>query len=130
MTKALLQSAKFGQVFAERRDTAMLNFPCFEVRAQFSPGMSGGCVVDDTDRICGLICAGYIFEDKSALPLSYAATLLPMLTMNVSGDRGEKYPRGVWYPVIDLALDGLIKVDGLENLNPALFPGRVLPKKA
>ena len=28
------------------------------------------------------------------------------------------------------ALDGIIKVDGLENLNPALFPGRVLPKKA
>ena len=53
-----------------------------------------------------------------------------MLTMNVSGDRGDKYPRGVWYPVIDLALDGIIKVDGLEDLDPALFPGRVLQKKA
>ena len=126
--KCTTSIGEVGQVFAERRDTAMLTFPCFEVRAQFSPGMSGGCVVDETGRVCGLICASCTFEDKGALPLSYAATLWPMLTMNISADRGDKYPRGVSYPVIDLALDGIIGVDGLANLDPAIFPGRVLPK--
>ena len=58
-----------GQVFAERRDSSMLNFPCFEVRAQFSPGMSGGCVVDETGKVCGLICAGsYVRRQECVAP--------------------------------------------------------------
>ncbi len=120
--KGTTSIGEVGQVFAQRRDTSMLNFPCFEVRAQFSPGMSGGWVVDDTNRICGLICAGYSFEDNSALPLSYAATLWPMLTMNISGDRGDKYPRGVWYPVIDLALDGHHQGRWFRKSQPRTFP--------
>jgi hypothetical protein len=50
-----------------------------------------------------------------------------MLTTMISGDRGDKYPRGVTYPAIDLALDGLIRVVGLEDLDPNHFPGRTLP---
>jgi hypothetical protein len=28
-----------GHIFPEKRDSSMLTFPCFEVRAQFAPGM-------------------------------------------------------------------------------------------
>jgi hypothetical protein len=63
------------------------------------------------------------------MPLSYAATLWPILTTVISVDRGESYPRGVEYPMIDLALDKLINVVGLEQLDPVLFPGRALPRR-
>jgi hypothetical protein len=115
-----------GQIFPERRDSAMLTFPCFEVLARFAHGMSGGLVIDEGGALCGLICAGIHLADQEAAPLSYAATLWPVLTTIISADRGEAYPRGVEYPVIDLAIDRLINVVGLEELDPRLFPGRAL----
>jgi hypothetical protein len=119
-----------GQIFTERRDSSMLTFPCFEVRSRFAPGMSGGMVIDEGGALCGLVCASYDFADPNALPLSYAATLWPMLTAIISGDRGDAYPRGVEYPMIDLALDKIIHVVGLDELDPKFFPGRVLPRTA
>jgi hypothetical protein len=117
-----------GQIFPERRDSSMLTFPCFEVRARFAPGMSGGLVIDEGGALCGLVCAGTDLADPDALPLSYAATLWPMLTTMISADRGDAYPRGVEYPVIDLALDKLINVVGLEGLDPKFFPRRLPPQ--
>ena len=48
-----------------------------------------------------------INADPSAPPLSYAVTLWPFLTTMISGDRGDKHPRGVRFPAIDLALDNI-----------------------
>jgi Trypsin-like peptidase domain len=120
-------AGEVGQVFVDRRDVSMLTFPCFEVNAQFAPGMSGGMVVDEEGRLSGLVCASYNFEDPTALPLSYAATLWPMLAVAISADRSDAYPRGVSYPMIDLALDGQVSAVGLDRLNPEHFPGRKLP---
>jgi len=117
-----------GQIFEVRRDSGILNFPCFEVHAKFAHGMSGGIIVDEDGRLCGLICAGTEFDDPAIPPLSYAATLWPFLTTTISGDRGDKYPRGVRYPAIDLALDNIINVTHLEDLDPTHFPGRTLPR--
>jgi hypothetical protein len=91
--------------------------------------MSGGVVVDEEGRLCGFVCAGLKFDDSGQPPLSYAATLWPFLTTTISADRGDAYPRSVMYPAIDLALDGIISVNHLEDLDPALFPGRTLPKR-
>ena len=123
-------AGEVGQIFTERRDSAMLTFPCFEVLARFAPGMSGGLVIDEEGRLCGLVCAGTEFADPDAPPLSYAATLWPMLTTEISIDRGEAYPRGITYPMIDLALDHLLPTVGLEYLDPKFFPGRALPLPA
>jgi len=112
-----------GQSFPDRRDASMLTFPCFEVFARFAPGMSGGLVIDEAGALCGLVCAGTNLADPNALPLSYAVTLWPMLRTLISADRGDPYPRGVTYPVIDLALDKTIHVVGLEQLDPRFFPG-------
>jgi hypothetical protein len=90
--------------------------------------MSGGLVIDEDGALCSIVCAGTDFDDPNALPLSYAATLWPMLTTVISADRGEEYPRGVQYQMMDLALDKLIHVIGLEELDPKLFPSHVLPR--
>jgi hypothetical protein len=118
-----------GKIFPVQRDSSMLNFPCFEVQAHFAPGMSGGLVVDESGWLCGLVCSSLRFDDPSTSPLSYAATLWPMLATEISVDRGDKYPRGVRYPVIDLALDKIIQMSHLEDLDPAHFPGKTLPKR-
>ena len=110
-----------GKIFHERRDSSMLTFPCFEVCARFAPGMSGGMVIDEGGALCGLVCAGCDFAEPNAMPLSYATTLWPILTTKISIDRGEGYPRGIEYPVIDLAQNNLINVVGLDQLDPAIF---------
>jgi hypothetical protein len=51
-----------------------------------------------------------------------------MLTTVMSADRGDAYPRGVEYQMIYLALDKIIDVVGLEELDPTFFPGRSLPR--
>jgi hypothetical protein len=51
-----------------------------------------------------------------------------MLRTLISADRDGNYPKGASYPMIDLALDGLIEVTDLALLDPRSFPGRVLTK--
>jgi len=51
-----------------------------------------------------------------------------MLRKLISAGRDGHYPKGVTYPMIDLALDGLIEVADLPLLDPRYFPGRVLSK--
>lgn len=97
--------------------------------ARFAPSMSGGLVIDEDGALCGLVCASLNTLDPNELPLSYAATLWPMLTTMITVDRGDKYARGVAYPMIDLVRDKMIHAVGLEELDPGLFPGRALPRK-
>jgi hypothetical protein len=114
------------QVYPSGRDKVMLPFPCFEIEARFEPGMSGGMVLDETGALCGLICASLQHGDPNAPPISYVASLWPMLKTTISVDRGDRYPRGISYPVIDLAIDRLIVVNDLHLLNPNEFPGKRL----
>jgi hypothetical protein len=55
-----------GRIFVERRDSSLLNFPCFEVYARFAHGMSGGVIIDEEGIVCGLVCAGMDFPDPDA----------------------------------------------------------------
>ena len=113
---------KIRQVYPLGRDAVMLPFPCFEVEARFDPGMSGGLVVDESDTLCGIICATLQHHDPDTPPISYVASLSPMLKTVISANRGGGYPSGVSYPIIDLAIDGLLEVVDLHELDPALFP--------
>jgi hypothetical protein len=118
-----------NQVYPYGRDRIMLPFPCFEIEARFEPGMSGGMVVDETGALCGLICASLQQSDSDAPPLSYVAALWPMLKTIISVDRGDNYPRGVSYRMIDLAIDGQIAVVDLHELDPREFPNLAVKKK-
>lgn len=102
-------------------------FPCFCVTARFDSGMSGGPVIDEDGSVCGIISGTYGNIDGSYI--SYVTTLWPMLRTVISVNRAGNYPRDIQYPVIDLALDGLMHVDGLSELDPKLFPGRTLPRR-
>jgi hypothetical protein len=97
------------------RDRVMLPFPCFEIEARFDAGMSGGLVVDQSGVLCGVMCTGFQLEQAATAPVSYAASLGPMLTTVISIDRGDRYPRGVHYPMIELAIDGLLEVTDLHE---------------
>ncbi|MDZ4343825.1 MAG: hypothetical protein U1E51_15500, partial [Candidatus Binatia bacterium] len=105
------------QIYASGRDAVLLPFPCYEIEARFDPGMSGGMVIDENGAVCGLICASLNTSDPNARPTSYVATLWPMLTTVISANRGDRYPKNVSYPMIDLARDGLISVVDIEHLN-------------
>jgi len=117
------------QVCPAGRDRIMLPFPCFEVEARFDAGMSGGLVVDEAGSICGLICASLHSGDSEAIPISYVATLWPMLRTVINADRGSNYPSGVAYPAIDLAIDGQIVATDIEQLDPSYFPDKHLARK-
>jgi hypothetical protein len=113
---------KVTQVYPSGRDRVMLPFPCFEIEARFDPGMSGGIVVDEGGAVCGLICASLQHSDPDAPPISYVASLWPMLKTAISADRGKRYPRGASYPLIELAKDGLMSVNDLNEIDPVLLP--------
>jgi Trypsin-like peptidase domain len=115
------------QIYPSGRDRAMLPFPCFEIEARFDPGMSGGLVVDEAGSVCGLICASLQYANSDELPISYAVSLWPMLKTKISVNRGDRYPRDVSYPVIDLAIDGLIPIVDLALVDPAEFPDKQIP---
>jgi len=114
------------QVYPSRRDTVLLPFPCFEIEARINPGMSGGMVIDEAGNLCGLISASLQHNDPHAPPISYVVSLWPMLKTVISVNRGDRYPRDVEYPMIDLAIDGLIAVVDLHELDPTNFPGKQL----
>ena len=115
------------QVYPRGRDPVMLPFPCYEIEARFDPGMSGGMVIDQTGKLCGLVCASLQHDDPHAPPISYVTSLWPMLKTVISADRGgDRYPKGVSYPVIDLAIDGVIGVEDLHALDPRHFPDKQL----
>jgi len=114
------------QVYPSGRDTVVLPFPCFEIEARFDPGMSGGMVIDETGQLCGLVCASLQHNDPDAPPISYVAALWPMLKTVIWVNRGDRYPRDVSYPMIDLAIDGFIEVVDLHELDPTHFPGKQL----
>lgn len=104
------------------RDTVLAPFPCFHVRANFAHGMSGGMVLDLKGQLCGLIGTGYELDPSDPDPISWAATLWPLFKTKISADRGDAYPRGIEYEAIELAIDKIIPVVGLADLDPAQFP--------
>jgi hypothetical protein len=106
----------------------MLSFPCYEVNDRFDHGMSGGIVVDELGSLCGLIRCSLPAGNPEDYAVNRVKTLWPTLRTLISADRDGHYPKGVTYPMIDLALHGLIGVTDLALLDPRYFPGRVLPQ--
>lgn len=104
------------EIFAERRDSHNLPFPCYQVSARFDSGMSGGPVFDETGALCGLICCNIEGSELEGEPLSYVTTLWPVFLQVISAGRGARFPSDARYPVAELVRNGLIKVT-----NPEVF---------
>jgi len=99
-----------------KRDNVLVPFPSYHVSARFDGGMSGGPVFDETGCLCGIVCSNFEDSHLEGEPISYVSTLWPLFRLIISGDRGDQYPRGVRYPVIELARGGQIAVPDLPRL--------------
>jgi len=120
-------TGEIEDVLPSGNPSGRFTFPCFRVNARIDGGMSGGPVIDKDGSVCGIISGTYGNVDGS--DISYVLILWPMLRTVISANRAGSYPRDTQYPVIDLALDGLMHVEDLNKLDPKLFPGRTLPPR-
>jgi Trypsin-like peptidase domain len=89
------------EIYSQKRDSAMLTFPCYRTSARFEHGMSGGPVFNDQGELCGLICSG---GETEADYYSHVVTLWPSMATVLDLDR-EGFPKGQSYPapVADLS---------------------------
>jgi hypothetical protein len=101
------------EVHYERRD-GRLNFPCYRVNARFDGGMSGGPVLNDRGRVCGVICSNLPPLNEREEHASYATTLWPLmatqLTIGTNGQECEPYS------LIELARRGIIQAHDHEHV--------------
>ena len=112
------------EILPRGQPAGRFTFPCYRVAARFDAGMSGGPVYDVRGRLCGIISGTYGITDER--PISYVAMLWPMLRLKISANRAGPYPKDVTYPLIDLAIDGLMRVVDMDSLDAAQFAGRQL----
>ena len=104
------------EIYEWQRDSVMLPFPCYQVSARFDAGMSGGPVFDEYGSCCGIVCTSFDGSHHDDEPVSSVTMLWPLFRLNIDADRGDNYPRGIRYPVIELARGGQIMVSDLPRL--------------
>lgn len=98
------------------RDASMLTFPCFEVDAQFEPGMSGGLVINAQSQVCGIVCSSMPATHEHPSPTSYVAMLWPMMAIELDFSLFGKSPiSGVQY-VLELARHGIFTPEGWDRV--------------
>ncbi len=104
-------------IYPERRDSTLLNFPSYRVNFKSKGGMSGGPVFNDAGHLCGLITRSWELEDGDVNGhIAYVASLWPMLGAVVGINRGGVYPVESLYPALELARDGIISAPGWERI--------------
>ena len=98
------------EVHPEYRDRAYLSFPCFLTDARFDPGMSGGPILTEDGKVCGVVCSGTQFEPSENGFISYGSLIWPMFGcyIEVARDSSSSPERTLMY---DLAAQGLILTD-------------------
>lgn len=104
------------EIYEWKRDSALLTFPCYRVGARFDGGMSGGPVFDETGSLCGIVCSNVDGSHEDGEPISYVSTLWPLFRLILPFDRGDRFPRGIHYPAIELARGGQVGVSDLARL--------------
>jgi len=109
------------EVFVERRDSGKLNFPCYQVNARFDGGMSGGPLLSDRGRVCGVVCSTYPADSDFPHHTSYAATLWPLMGLAINIDLSGKIVDD-FYPLLDLARRGVIAAADWEKVSLTAAP--------
>jgi hypothetical protein len=108
------------QVHHQRRDGCKLPFPCYQTDRRIEGGMSGGPVFSEEGRLCGIMCASFDLGDPPDPPISYVATLWPMLAISIDAP-SVVHGTGTSYPMYDLARLGRIDCVGLEHVTLEAF---------
>lgn len=97
-------------------DAVMAPFPCFETDAQAEGGMSGGFVIDDRSRICGVVATGMPATEESPVHTSWAALLFPLMAIKLDFDLIPGSPITGEHYVLDYARSGAFHIEGLEKV--------------
>lgn len=107
-------SGTVNAVYGSRRDSSMLNFPCFEVNTRIEGGMSGGPIFSqDTGHLIGIMCSGWDFSDSKEHS-GYVASIWPLLPTLIDIPRESTEPSK--YRFWELVKDGTISAHGQERL--------------
>jgi hypothetical protein len=93
-----------------KRDDAGMPFPCFQIAADFEPGMSGGPVFNDRDQVCGVVSRGGGFG------VSWASILWPALAIRMKGKTA-----------LQLVREGAIRARNYHCVNVYDVPGEPFP---
>lgn len=104
------------EVHTEKRDSVRLPFPCYQVNARFDGGMSGGPVINDSGKVCGVICSNLPPDDEKDEHLSYVATLWPLMATKLSIDPNGNSVKAP-YLLLELAKKGIISANGWEKVS-------------
>jgi hypothetical protein len=94
------------EVFNERRDSVLLNFPSFHVEGDFKPGMSGGPIfLDGAVGIPAIVCSG------SEAGYASGAMVWPSMAIPVNWGDVATFP-----DMLTFAAQGFIAAEGLERV--------------
>jgi Trypsin-like peptidase domain len=110
----ILSPGLVTNVYPERRDSSMLNWPCFEVDCPTFGGMSGGPAFDRSGRLIGLLCSSFGSPDDLAGP-SYVSLIWHALTARIT----SSWPEGLIPPNVCLLEMGpeLRFIERQESIN-------------
>ena len=78
--------------------------------------MSGGPIFNDKGFLCGIICSNLPPIKDGEEHVSYVTCLWPLMAITIDIDR-YGYPKGVKYPILELAKDGFIAAEGWEKIS-------------
>jgi hypothetical protein len=80
---------RITQIYFPRRDTAFLNFPCFETTSRFDPGMSGAPIITEGRSVVGAVCSS--FGETSDGHISYGSLVGPALFLEIDTPNGKAF---------------------------------------
>jgi hypothetical protein len=98
------------------RDSVMYNFPCFEVDAKFESGMSGGLVIDEESKVCGIVCGSLHGASEDEEHVSYVTMLWPMMAIPVPSKLVIGGLESARYRLRDLSAQGKFNPYGWERV--------------
>jgi hypothetical protein len=96
-----------------KRDDVGMPFPCFQIAADFEPGMSGGPVFNDRDQVCGVVSRGL----EGVEGVEWASILWPALAIRIEGKT-----------TLQLAREGAIRAHNYQCVNVDQVPGEQFPR--
>ena len=107
------QRGRVTEIFLEKRDIGLLNFPCFSTSALFEHGMSGGAVISDEDgSLVGIVCDG-LAPAEGAADYSVACMLWPAMFIDIGSP-----PDAGHYRLFRAAVEERFACKGRDRLVP------------
>jgi hypothetical protein len=107
------------EVHLAKRDSGMLKFPCFQTSSQFDGGMSGGPVLDEHGKVCGVVCSG-TNGDRS---LNYASLFWPWTLMPI--DISAENTHSELVSMKDMDARGILTIEGCDRVEGDFGAGDV-----